>query len=355
MNGLEQLAKPRITPTGVALAVVCWGIYTFLYSLSIVAANDVQFWGVFVGQIIGNAMLLILTLPAWWYIFRALHQSRWWLRVALHLAYAPLFGWLGVEGFLLYCYWFVPHPEVAAHVESVYPFIIGTNITLYIVHFSVLHAVRAIARLGHQQRRAAELQLLAHQSELSALRAQINPHFLFNTLNSISALAGDNPEATRNMISRLAEMMRYAIDSSKRDLVTLREEIEFTKAYLSIECQRMSDRMTVEWDIDRDVMDELLPPIVIQPLVENAIKHGIAPRESGGALRITIRRNVDVIDIAVEDNGIGAPQDLETTSKNGIGLANTRARLEKHYGSRVFFETQPLSPHGFSAAFRIPC
>ena len=337
------------------LVMACWAIYAVLYTMSIVVANDSQvFWDILIGQLIDSATLLSLTLPAWWLIFRELENASWWIRIVLHVLYASLYGWVGIELLLFFTKNFVSDPSVFTTIETAYPFIIGTNITLYSVHFAVLHAIRLISRLRYQRQRATELLALARESELAALKAQINPHFLFNTLNSISALAGSDPGATRRMISRLADMLRYALDSSKRDLVSLREEVAFTEAYLDIEKQRMPDRLSVEWKIDERALDELLPPIVIQPLVENAIKHGIAPRESGGTVCITAKIDNDMIELMVKDNGIGSSLNWDEESTNGIGLTNTRSRLENMYGELVSFQARPVAPNGFSSSFKVP-
>ena len=354
MKEIDLIEKPRITPLGGILAFICWALYAVLFSLAIAAAEQGPFLDVLVGQFVGTMILFALTVPAWWFILREMDNRSWWLRIAAHLLYAPLFGWLGMELFLFYTQTFIPNPEVSEAIEEAYPFIVGTNITLYFVYFAVLHAVRAISRLRYQRRRAAELLALARESELAALKAQLNPHFLFNTLNSISALAGDDAEATRSMIRRLAEMLRYAIDSSKRDMVSLQEEIEFTKAYLAIEEQRMADRLTVEWRIDEGALDELIPPIIIQPLVENAVKHGITPLESGGKISITVHRNTDHIDISVKDNGVGVSPEWNPEDSNGIGLANTKMRLEKRFGAAASFNTAIDPAGGFLSEFTVP-
>lgn len=354
IQDIDQMGKPRITLPGALVVLLCWMIYAVLFSLSVAAAGQGPFWGVLGGQVIANLMLFALTLPAWWLILREMDAKSWGQRILAHLLYAPLFGWMGVESFLIFSRRFIPDPTVVAAIEEAYPFILGTNITLYVVYFSILHAVRAISRLRYQKRRAAELLLLAQESELSALKAQLNPHFLFNTLNSISALAGDDAEATRSMIRRLAEMLRYAIDSSKRDMVTFREEIAFTEAYLAIEKQRMADRLVIHWSIDEKAKEELIPPIILQPLVENAVKHGIAPLESGGKVTITVVHSPEKIDVSVKDDGVGSSADMAISDSTGIGLANTRMRLEKRFGSHASFYAATDPQGGFMSKFSVP-
>ena len=354
MQDSDLIQKPRITLWASTLVLFCWGAYAVLFSISIKAAGQGPFWDVLGGQVIANLVLLALTMPAWWLVFRGMDSNSWWVRILAHLLYAPLYGWLGIEGFLIFARTVIPDPVVYDSIVAAYPFIFGTNITLYVIHFSILHAIRAITRLRYQQKKASELLALARESELAALKAQLNPHFLFNTLNSISALAGDDPEATRRMIRKLAEMLRYAIDSSKRDVVSLEEEIDFTKAYLAIEQYRMGDRLQVDWNIDEQALEEIVPPILIQPLVENAIKHGISVRESGGLISISVFLNQGKMDIEVKDNGIGPSFDWENNSVNGIGIANTKMRLEKRFGTEASFSAGPNPTGGFISSLSIP-
>lgn len=351
---LDYIEKPRITLAGSLIVLFCWGMYAVIYSLAVTAAGQGPFPGVLLGQLVGNLILLALTMPAWWFILREMDTKSWWMRILAHTLYAPLFAWVGAALFFVYARFTMPDPQATAAIKEAFPFIIVTNITAYLVYFAILHASRAILRLRYQKKRAAELLNLARESELAALKAQLNPHFLFNTLNSISALAGGDPEATRSMISQLAEMLRYAIDSSKRDMVSMQEEIDFTRAYLAIEKERMADRLTVNWNVDEHALDEFIPPIIIQPLVENAIKHGLAPRESGGAITITVYKNTETIDVSVKDDGLGAAVELDLDAANGIGLANTKKRLKNRFGSHASFSASTDPSGGFVSAFSIP-
>ena len=354
MNDWDHHDKLRITPLGVGVTLLGWGVYAVFYSLAVAASEQGPFWGVLTGQLVAASILLTLTMPAWWFILREMDNQSWWLRILAHVLYAPVFGWLGVTLFLSFTRLTVPDVTAYDTIKEAFPFIMTSNITIYFVYFSLLHAVRAISRLRYQKKRAAELLNLARERELAALKAQLNPHFLFNTLNSISALAGDDAEATRSMIHQLAEMLRYAIDSSKRDLVTLKEEMAFTRAYLAIEEKRMGDRLTVQWHVEDGALDELIPPILIQPLVENAVKHGLAPSESGGTISITVKREKEAIHVLVKDDGVGAPAEWKESHSTGIGLANTRKRLANRFGTQASFFAGSGSPGGFVSSFSIP-
>ncbi len=215
------------------------------------------------------------------------------------------------------------------------------------------HALRILHRLRVKEKQAAELQALAKESELAALKAQINPHFLFNTLNSMNAMVKRDPEETRNMIIQLGDLLRYALDSSRRDLVMLEEELAFSKAYLQLESHRFADRLAVEFDIAPGLEHVLIPPMVLQPLVENAIKHNIGRREEGGEITIRVTAADEQVHIMVEDKGRGEMLH-QVTSKTGIGLSNTTSRLEKRLGPAAALRTEDLRPTGFRVSFSVP-
>jgi len=200
---------------------------------------------------------------------------------------------------------------------------------------------------------------LAREAELRALRYQLQPHFLFNTLNAISTLVrdGDSRAATR-MITRLADFLRATLEGSGAHEVTLDEEITLTRHYLEIEQVRFGARLAIEMQIDADVLPLLVPNMLLQPLVENAIRHGIAPSTQGGKITIRAYRRHDALCICVIDNGLGYAQRDATQSadgKVGIGLENTRARLDRLYPQRYRLEISRPATGGCSVSIELPC
>jgi LytS/YehU family sensor histidine kinase len=238
-----------------------------------------------------------------------------------------------------------------------YHWILFGTLTIYAIQFALYHLVRNVQRLRIKGQQATELLATAREQELAALKAQINPHFLFNTLNSISATLRRNPEQAREMIAKLSGMMRYALDGADRDLVPLRDEIDFARRYLDLEHHRFSDRLTAEVDIntDDDALDTPVPPMVLQPLVENALRHGIAPSEEGGTVTVEVTTESERIEVRVEDTGVGpGDEDPLSASENSTGLANTSTRLQHTYGPDAALHTAENDPTGFRIRFSIP-
>lgn len=203
--------------------------------------------------------------------------------------------------------------------------------------------------------------LLAH-AEIKHLQAQINPHFLFNSLNTIASFCRTTPEKARELILDLSLYMRKNLDSS-RGHIPLASELEQIQSYLAIEKARFGDLIQVQIDVEPDCEDWPIPPLIIQPLVENAIKHGIRGREGGGTIGLTIYRNLDVLEVTVEDDGCGIKREfLETlfvdkavsSYAEGVGLRNSNQRLEQIYGPEFAMEITSSPGRGTAISFRIP-
>jgi signal transduction histidine kinase len=188
-------------------------------------------------------------------------------------------------------------------------------------------------RYRERERRALELEGQLARAQLEALRMQLNPHFLFNTLNTIAALIHDQPEVADRTITRLSELLRLSLDPGGSLEVPLREELGFLDRYLEIEQTRFGDRLRVETRVAEELQEVLVPSLVLQPIVENAIRHGIERREEAGRIAIHARRAGDRLVLEVTDNGPGLPAGGTGFAREGIGLGNTRARLRHLYGA----------------------
>ncbi len=196
------------------------------------------------------------------------------------------------------------------------------------------------------------------EAELSALRAQVNPHFLFNSLNTIADLIVRNPSRAEVMTLRLAAVFRHVLAHSSRPLTTIRDEIEFLKTYLHIEEARFGDRLQVEFDVAPEIAGEQIPSLILQPLVENALKHGLGPKVGTGHLKITARADGEEIYLIVEDDGIG-PLPLSqtrnrTSESEGLGLSNVSERLSALYQDRASVTLEPRRDGGARAIVRLP-
>jgi two-component system, LytTR family, sensor kinase len=202
---------------------------------------------------------------------------------------------------------------------------------VYAAIVGVSHAVAYYYETQERKLKEAHLETRLMEAQLKTLQAQLHPHFLFNTLHAISTLIHRDPESADRMISRLSDLLRITFDRSGDAKITLKEEIEFLQKYLEIEQTRFPDRLVVRVEIDPDVLDAEVPQMILQPLVENAIKHGIAPHTDRGHLQIVAGRTDDTLWMEVRDNGGGLHGATLKKLRTGVGLSNTRARLECLY------------------------
>lgn len=200
---------------------------------------------------------------------------------------------------------------------------------------------------------AATLETRLVEARLKTLQAELHPHFLFNTLHAISTLVHTNPESADRMISRLSDLLRLTFDGSGAPSVSLQEELEFLQKYLEIEQIRFQDRLSVLYDVDSETLDAEVPRLILQPLVENAIKHGVSPRVGRGLIQISARIRDSALWIEVRDNGVGLTGQTRSRLHSGVGLSNTRARLECLYGSAHRLEFAE-SAEGLAVQMQIP-
>jgi len=236
--------------------------------------------------------------------------------------------------------------------------IVLRRVTLQIPTFcglvAIAHALRFYERSKDRERRGLELQASLAQARLQALRMQMNPHFLFNTLNSIASLVQEDGKKAEEMITALSELLRLTLRATDRQEVTVREELQFLDRYLHIEKTRFGDRLQIERVIDPDTLNGLVPILILQPLVENAVKHGIETRIAPGHIRLEIRRAADQLCFTVTDNGRNGVAPASGELREGIGLGNTRLRLKELYGDRSLMKLGFGQGAGFTAEIHIP-
>ena len=200
---------------------------------------------------------------------------------------------------------------------------------------------------------AAHLETRLVEAQLQALQRQLHPHFLFNTLNTISGLMRTDVNAADRMMDRLAELLRATLHSSGTQEVTLRDELELLQKYVDIEQMRFGSRLTVHIHIDPEALDARVPVLLLQPLVENAVRHGVAPRAAPGMVEVSALRVGGRLSIAVRDTGPGVPSDRLALLNGGIGLSNTRSRLQHLYSDRHGFVFANVEG-GFCVSVTIP-
>jgi two-component system, LytTR family, sensor kinase len=222
--------------------------------------------------------------------------------------------------------------------------------------WSVLYiGIRYYVALQAERERSLRAEAAAHHAQLEALRYQINPHFLFNALNAVSTLVTErrNDEAAR-MLSRVSDFLRLTLTTPVREEVALADEIDYVRQYLDIEHVRFGDRLRTEIDVTPDAWEAAVPAFVLQPLIENAVRHAIAPRESGGAITIEAQRVGEMLRVAIVDDGNGVRDDGRSNGTGKIGLANTRDRLRQLYGDRGRIELTSAPTGGTRATIEIP-
>jgi two-component system, LytTR family, sensor kinase len=210
------------------------------------------------------------------------------------------------------------------------------------------------ARYLQKQREAHELERELARAELRALKMQLNPHFLFNTLHAISALVAAAPKEAEMMIARLSDMLRSSLDSSGQQEVTLEQELRFLQLYLDIEQMRFRDRLRVKIQFDADASTALVPNMLLQPLVENSIRHGIERVSRPGRIDIQARLDCDQLILTVADNGRGLPEASGGVDGFGVGLRATRGRLERLYGARFSLVLRERTEGGVEAVVVLP-
>lgn len=276
-----------------------------------------------------------ITLSAW-YVWRgAPHSAAAFGRLVGALAVAAAVSsalWLGaaaVTARILDAY--VPaFADLPARVREQWPLLFAVGVLLYLLAGAVHYAVLAADASRQAERRALELQVHAREAELRALRAQIDPHFLFNSLHSISALTGTDPAGARRMALLLGDFLRDSLRVGRRDRIPLSEELRLLGQFLEIERIRFGDRLRIGWAVAEDTAACELPPLLLQPLVENAVTHGIAHLLDGGEVVIRAARRAGRLYIAVENP---CDPDRPTRRGAGVGLENVRRRLDTAFGS----------------------
>jgi LytS/YehU family sensor histidine kinase len=218
---------------------------------------------------------------------------------------------------------------------------------------AVSYVAESKARLAEQQTQTARLNEQLSFAQLDALRKQVEPHFLFNTLNAVSGLvrSGRDEDAV-TMIAGLSDFLRHTLDGSSRHQVPLAEELQFAEKYLSIEKVRFADRLQVDLNVPLDLYQAQVPSLILQPIVENAVKHGIAKRAQGGTIRIGASRDQDRVTLTVSNDG--PPLLLAEFSGSGLGNANVRTRLKSLYGDAFEFTMRNGKAGGVEVSLSIP-
>jgi two-component system LytT family sensor kinase len=224
----------------------------------------------------------------------------------------------------------------------------------YIITVGVYYVIRYFQGLQKEEKEKSELALKNKEMQISLLKSQINPHFLFNTLNSISTLIHSSKDQARKVITQLSDIFRYALDSHSGKMVKLTSEIDFIDNYIRIQQVRFGDRLKFKKYIDETCVNLSIPPMILQPLVENAVKYGIAPKDEGGTIHLIVKHLTGAVYFEVSDDGLGIhSKKVMDGSSSGVGMTNTDLRLKSYYGPTASLVVR-ASEHGYSVSFSIP-
>lgn len=331
--------------------IVALGAYLLLWAtlgnglaLLLTVRYQVSPWPIAVVGVTPLAVFYGLACLAAWYVCRAFPVERTGqLLTALlaHLAAASVTSAVWV-GFGLW--WLVETqaalrvvetPLVPATVDGVVAWFLA-GVFLFLLSSAIHYVFLAVEASARARRQALESAVLAREAELRALRAQVNPHFLYNSLHSIAALAPARPADAQHMAVGLGEFLRQSLRLGSLSVVTLEQEVSLARQYLAIEQVRYAERLAVYIDLPAEVAATELPPLLLQPLVENAIKHGVAGLLEGGTVGIVGRRRGEACEVVVSN---GYDPDEPRRPGTGMGLDNVRARLDAHFGAHAYMET----------------
>lgn len=269
---------------------------------------------------------------------------------ALHEALSWIF-WVGIM-------WIIQTPieeNILSYVIQTYPSAIISRLVEFWIIYALFAALAYSRALRDNQVELAQTETQLYNARLTTLKRQMQPHFLFNTLNTISSLMEVSIQDAQSMVYKLGILLRRALNKDQRHWVPLREEIEFVRTYLDIEQTRFMDRLRIDYELDEDVLDTQVPALLIQPIVENAIKHGFSNMVGPGIIKLRAAPGTEGhIQIVVEDNGQGSPLPHEQILEKGIGLRNVKHRLELMYPENYEMKLETSPGNGFKVLLNLP-
>jgi two-component system LytT family sensor kinase len=342
-----------------------WTLFGFFFASQLalqnqLSRNPVSFWQILSWQMVSGYVWFALS-PLILYLARKFpfETGKWKTSLPVHLVTGLIIAFfqLAIDTFVLTRLGYPPNRQFANFLEA-YQFFVYINLHLSILIYWGVVGIKS-AFSYYQKYRERELQTLQLEarlatSRLQVLKMQLHPHFLFNTLNAISELIHKDPETAEQMIGDLSDLLRMSFEKLEVQEISLKQELEFLRKYLEIEQMRFQERLKIEMRIAPETLDAQVPNMILQPLVENAIKHGLAPRVAGGTIRIGAERNNGSLQLTVSDNGIGVPFGDTENLPEGVGLSNTRRRLKHLYGDGHKFGLETSEKSGLQVNLTIP-
>jgi two-component system, LytTR family, sensor kinase len=353
-----------VTTRGALVYLALWSPLVLVYAMLIGGPNGQPVNAAVIGALQTVGMAALLGVPALWWARRvggaqldAREGSSRWHAVVAHggaaLLYALAWTWYIVQGIRQGL------GSWDAAVAQVRPWILWQlffGLVVYAVLASMTWARLAGERTRQREARLREAEAERARAELAVLRAQVDPHFLYNALHTATALVRRDPAAAELALEQLAALLRYVLDPARgaRESVPLDEELQFVELYLAIERARLGDRLRVVTEVDDEARDVQVPSLSLQPLVENAITHGLSPRPSGGTITVRAQLDAQGLALTVQDDGVGRSNTTHPSRGTGIGLDALRKRLAARYGTQASLHVESAVGAGFTATVRLP-
>jgi two-component system sensor histidine kinase AlgZ len=341
-------------PTRLAVYIAVWIAFGALLAAVIAFGGSVSFtWGaLFAGPL---AFLLGLQSLSSWYLVRVLPAEETPMQrligtwfgaglVSLAIWIAAALGWARLLGNL------APQTFSEPAATGLTPLLLFAGAIGFLVAVLGHYMVAAFERSRQAERRALEMRVFAREAELKSLRAQLDPHFLFNSLNSVAALIGSDPQAARRMCFLMAGFFRKSLGLGREEAIALAEEISLAETFLAIEEVRFGERLRTRFEVAQDTLSLAVPPLVLQPLVENAVHHGVAHLVEGGEVKVQARRRDGLLELAVENP---CDPDRPQSRGAGVGLSNVRSRIEALFGHRASVDVD-AAPERFRVSILLP-
>jgi len=319
---------------------------SYFYSRVHSQEDPLPLWAALLGGISDWYLWALFTPLIVWMALRWPLERRHWNRVLLHGVSSLATSMIVIAIILPIFRFILTHGHRATPCDmtdgQLFHMLVTSKLVVYVVtHWLIVGVAHGLLYYNKYQERALQasnLETQLAQTQLQMLKMQLHPHFLFNTLHAISALMHRDVDIADRMLAQLGQLLRTTLENAGTQEVPLRQEIEFIQPYLEIEKARLGARLTVHMHIDPEVLDAQVPNLLLQPLVENAIRHGIAPRTTPGVIEVSARRQDKELLVEIRDNGPGLPPGPGGNVKEGVGVGNTRARLKHLYGEQHRFE-----------------
>ncbi len=278
-------------------------------------------------------------------------RDQWKKNILIHLAFGLIFAFTHrITSWFIYVLIMVPEKLNLIFSAKVVNGVFDSFITYWFI-LGTYYGLDYYSQYREHKLKAIELETQLAHAQIRALKMQLHPHFLFNTMHAISTLMEEDIKTARRMIAKLSSLLRQTLDNIGVEEVPLNQEIEFLKSYLEIEQTRFQERLKISYKIDPQTLNASVPNLILQPLVENAIKHGISPYAQGGKVEIVSEKNNDRLVLKVSDDGKGS---RNGNFKEGVGLKNTKERSTQHYGNDFSMEIKTDEGKGFTVTLTIP-